>query len=82
MSGVVTDVFVTEGQAVRPGDSLFVMRLTHEDVVQAQTDYLKTLEALDVEDREIGRLQNVSRGVVAGKSYSNDSTRNRSWRGY
>ena len=67
MTGVVTDVFVTEGQAVRPGDPLFVMRLTHEDVVQAQTEYLKTLEALDVEDREIGRLQNVTRGVVAGK---------------
>ena len=67
MTGVVTDVFVTEGQAVRPGDPLFAMRLTHEDVVQAQTEYLKTLEALDVEDREIGRLQNVTRGVVAGK---------------
>ncbi|NNJ25668.1 efflux RND transporter periplasmic adaptor subunit [Alienimonas chondri] len=67
MTGVVTDVFATEGQAVRPGETLFVMRLTHEDVVQAQTDYLKTLEALDVEEREIDRLQNVSRGVVAGK---------------
>ncbi|MFH5804643.1 efflux RND transporter periplasmic adaptor subunit [Alienimonas sp. DA493] len=67
MTGVVTDVFATEGQAVRPGDTLFLMRLTHEDVVQAQTDYLKTLEALDVEEREIDRLQTVSRGVVAGK---------------
>ncbi|NNJ24978.1 efflux RND transporter periplasmic adaptor subunit [Alienimonas chondri] len=67
MTGVVTDVFATEGQAVRPGETLFVMRLTHEDVVNAQTEYLKTLESLDVEDREIGRLQTVSRGVVAGK---------------
>ena len=67
MTGVVTDVFVTEGRAVRPGDPLFILRLTHEDVVQAQTDYLKTLEALDVEDREIARLRNVTRGVVAGK---------------
>ena len=69
MTGVVTDVFVAEGQAVAPGDPLFVLRLTHEDVVQAQTEYLKTLEALDVETREIGRLKTVStRGVVAGKA--------------
>ena len=67
MTGVVTDVFVTEGQAVLPGDPLFVMRLTHEDVVQAQTEYLKTLEAPDVEDREPARLRNVTRGVAAGK---------------
>lgn len=67
MTGVVTDVFVTEGQAVRPGDPLFVMRLTHEDVVQAQTEFLKTLEALDVEAAEIARLKTVTRGVVAGK---------------
>ncbi|MFH5805482.1 efflux RND transporter periplasmic adaptor subunit [Alienimonas sp. DA493] len=67
MTGVITDVFVTEGQAVRPGDPLFVMRLTHEDIVRAQTEFLKTLEALDVEEREIARLRNVSGGVVAGK---------------
>ncbi|MFH5806387.1 efflux RND transporter periplasmic adaptor subunit [Alienimonas sp. DA493] len=67
MTGVLTDVFVTEGQAVEPGDPLFVLRLTHEDVVRAQTDYLTTLEALDVEDREIARLEAAGSGVVARK---------------
>ena len=67
MTGVLTDVFVTEGQAVEPGDPLFVLRLTHEDVVRAQTEYLATLEALDVEDREIARLRRAGSGIVAGK---------------
>ncbi|WP_171189378.1 efflux RND transporter periplasmic adaptor subunit, partial [Alienimonas chondri] len=67
MTGVLTDVFITEGQAVEPGEPLFVLRLTHEDVVRAQTDYLTTLEALDVENREIRRLEAAGSGVVAGK---------------
>lgn len=67
MTGVLTDVFVTEGQAVEPGNPLFLLRLTHEDVVRAQTEYLTTLEALDVEDREIARLEAAGSGVVAGK---------------
>ena len=67
VNGIVTDLFATEGQAVTPGEVLFILRLTHEDVVEAQTDYLKTLEALDVENREIARLEAVTRGVVAGK---------------
>ncbi|MCA9015777.1 MAG: efflux RND transporter periplasmic adaptor subunit, partial [Planctomycetaceae bacterium] len=41
---------------------------THEDLVQAQTAYLKTLGELDVENKEIARLTDITnRGVIAGK---------------
>ena len=67
LSGFVDDVFAVPGQAVKPGDPLFVLRLTTDDVVQAQTEFLKTLEALDVENREIKRLQSIRSGVIAEK---------------
>lgn len=67
LSGFIDDVFAVPGQAITPGDPLFVLRLTNEDVVQAQTDYLKTLEAIDVENKEISRLESITSGVVAEK---------------
>lgn len=68
MTGIITNVNVTAGEAVQPGRELFKIRLTHEDLVQAQTAYLKTLGELDVENKEIARLQVITnRGVIAGK---------------
>ncbi len=68
MTGVVTNVHALEGEAVKPGTLLFQIRLTHEDLVQSQTEFLKTLGELDVEEREIKRLSDVtSSGAVAGK---------------
>ena len=69
MTGVVTAVHAVQGEAVRPGTLLFKVRLTHEDLVQAQTVFLKTLGELDVEDLEITRLTGLDeRGVIAGKT--------------
>lgn len=56
MTGVVMHVHAVEGEAVQPGTLLFQIRLTHEDLVQAQTRFLQTLGELDVEQREIERL--------------------------
>lgn len=68
LTGIVTGIHVIEGEAVRSGALLFRLRLTHEDLVQAQTNFLKTLEQLDVEKREIERLDEITqKGVVAGK---------------
>ncbi len=68
MTGVVSSVHVLQGEAVEPGTLLFKVRLTHEDLVQAQTAFLTTLGELDVEDREIARLTGLdSSGVIAGK---------------
>src|SRR5690606_21972707 len=67
MTGVVTHVHVVEGEAVEPGTLLFQIRLTHEDLVSAQTEVLKALGELDVEKREIERLSGVTAsGAVAG----------------
>lgn len=67
MTGVVTHVHVVEGEAVEPGTLLFQIRLTHEDLVSAQSEFLKTLGELDVEKREIERLSGVTAsGAVAG----------------
>ena len=68
MTGVVTAVNLIKGETVEPGRLLFRIRLTHEDLVQAQTAFLKTLGELDVEIREITRLKGITnQGVVAGK---------------
>ncbi|NOY41478.1 MAG: HlyD family efflux transporter periplasmic adaptor subunit [Planctomycetes bacterium] len=69
MTGVVAAVYVVQGEAVQPGTLLFKVRLTHEDLVQAQAAFLKTLGELDVEDREIARLSDLgASGVIAGKT--------------
>lgn len=68
MTGIVTNVNVIAGEAVQPGRELFKIRLTHEDLVQAQTAFLKTLGELDVEKKEITRIKDITdRGVIAGK---------------
>jgi len=67
MTGVITHVHAVQGEAVQPGTLLFQIRLTHEDLVQAQTDFLRTLGELDVEQREIERLQPAAdSGAIAG----------------
>lgn len=68
MTGIVTNVNVIAGEAVQPGRELFKIRLTHEDLVQAQTAFLKTLGELDVENKEIARIRKITnQGVIAGK---------------
>jgi multidrug efflux pump subunit AcrA (membrane-fusion protein) len=69
LTGVIEHVHAVTGEVVEPGSLLFEIRLTHEDLVQSQTEFLKTLGELDVEEREIQRLQEVAQsGAVAGKT--------------
>lgn len=69
MTGIVTRIGVIQGEAVAPGQFLFEMRLTHEDLVQAQSEFLKTAEELDVIGREIQRLDKVTAsGGIPGKT--------------
>jgi hypothetical protein len=67
LTGVVSEINVTGGEAIEPGSPMFQVRLTHEEVVTAQRDYLLTSENLDVVNREIERLTSIGEGVVAGK---------------
>lgn len=69
LNGVVTHVHAVTGEAVMPGELLFEIRLTYEDLVETQTLYLKTLSELEVENREIVRLEQATQsGAISGKS--------------
>ncbi len=67
LTGVVTEIHCVNGEAIEPGQPLFEMRLTHEELVAAQRDYLRTVENLAVIDREIARLKSLDTGVIAGR---------------
>lgn len=65
MTGVITRIYPTEGEAVEPGAKLFDLRLTHEELVQSQADFLKSAEELDVNAREITRIEDLVKEVQA-----------------
>ncbi|MCG8450437.1 MAG: efflux RND transporter periplasmic adaptor subunit [Pirellulales bacterium] len=67
LTGIVTKIYSVPGEAIAPGQPLFELQLTHEDLVATQRDYLKNLENLDVVDREIARLEALGEGVIAGR---------------
>ncbi len=67
LTGIVTKIYPLEGEAVEPGQPLFDLQLTHEDLVSAQRDFLQSAEELDVLNREIERLESVGEGVIAGR---------------
>ena len=58
MTGIVTHIHAVSGEAVEPGDLILEMRLTHEDLVTAQKDYLQSLGDRDIELKEIARIEN------------------------
>lgn len=69
LSGIVDKIYPLEGQAVVPGESLFELRLTHEELVQAQTEFLRSAEELDIVNREIARLEPLAeKGAIAIKT--------------
>ena len=67
MTGVVTRVYPVEGEVVQPDQPLFDLRLTHEDLVTSQRDFLQSAQELDVVRREIERLQSLPEGVIPGR---------------
>lgn len=66
MAGVVTHVHAVQGEAVASGSLLFELRITAEELVATQTEMLRTLGELDVENKEITRLTEVTQsGAIA-----------------
>jgi cobalt-zinc-cadmium efflux system membrane fusion protein len=69
MTGMVTHVHVASGEAVEPGDLILEMRLTHEDLVTAQKEYLHSLGDRDIELKEITRIEGIaSSGAISTKT--------------
>lgn len=64
MTGIITHVHAVTGETVYPGELLFEIRLTHEDLVDNQMQFLETLEALDVEEAQVALYEGV--GTVEG----------------
>jgi len=69
LTGVVTAVHVIQGEAVTPGQTMFDVRLTHEELVQAQSDFLSTIEELAVLEKELARLEPLAeeKGIAVRK---------------
>lgn len=68
MTGIVTHVHVATGEAVEAGDLILEMRLTHEDLVTAQKEYLQSLGDRDIEVKEIARIEGIANtGAISSK---------------
>ena len=68
LTGVVTHVHAVTGEAVTPGTLLFQIRLTDENLVGDQTEFLRTVGNLAVEEKEVERLRSASEsGALPGK---------------
>jgi multidrug efflux pump subunit AcrA (membrane-fusion protein) len=68
LTGVINSIHVSRGEMITSGTLLFTLRLTHQDLVKTQEEFLAALGQLDVEQREIERLESVaSSGAIAGK---------------
>ena len=59
-TGIVTKIYVAQGQAVKVGQPLFDLRLTHEELIQSQTELLKTVQEIELLGREIARIEKLA----------------------
>ena len=68
-TGLVTRIYRIPGEVVTPGMPLFDLQLTHEELVEAQADFLRTAEELRVVDQEVARVAEIAaQGAIAGKT--------------
>ncbi len=69
MTGIITHVHALTGEAIQPGDLILEMRLTHEDLVTAQKEYLQTLGDRDIELKQIARIEGLANaGALSNKT--------------
>lgn len=64
LTGVIEGVYAVPGQTVHSGERLFRVRLTHEDLVKAQTSFLESIGQLKVVEQDIARLEKLSQGLA------------------
>ncbi len=57
VNGIVTKIYVTPGQTVRPNDALVDIQTTGELLANAQANLLKTIQDLELVQAELARLQ-------------------------
>ena len=68
LTGVINSISVARGELIRSGAPMFTLRLTHQDLVETQEQFLTALGQLDIEQREIERLTKIaSSGAIAAR---------------
>lgn len=67
LTGIITRVLRERGEAVTPGQPLFEIALTHEELIKDQAEFLAALHKANVLEQEIARLKAVSEGVIPRK---------------
>lgn len=69
MSGVITRVHVSPGQSLKPGDPLVDIQLTSEPLASAQTNLLRILQDIELNEAELLRLTAIAEsGALAQKT--------------
>lgn len=68
VQGTILKVHVLEGQTVQPGDALFEVQVTSELLASAQSNLLRILQDIELNDAEIKRLTPIGEsGAVSQK---------------
>lgn len=67
VTGAVESVDIVPQAAVRPDQRLFRLRMTHEDVVTAQTTFLEHLHHQSTAKDKLDRLEAIGSDIIAGK---------------
>ena len=62
-SGVVTRIYAEEGEALCPGEPLFEIQLTHEELASCQLELLSLLRKQDLLESENERLSRLAEGI-------------------
>lgn len=62
-SGVVTKIYAEEGEALCPGEPLFEIQLTHEELTSCQLELLSLLSKRDLLASEQERLSRIATGM-------------------
>lgn len=60
--GIIEEIHAVPGQAIRESDLLFRIRLTGDALASAQAAFLDAVQQLDIQDREITRLEQAAEG--------------------
>lgn len=63
-TGVVQEIHVEPGMVVQPGQALFNLLLTHEDLISCQNDLIALFQKRDTVLREIERLETLSTDIA------------------
>ena len=68
VQGTILRVHVLQGQTVRPGDALFDVQLTSELLASAQSNLLRILQDIELNEAELKRLTPISEsGAISQK---------------